>query len=55
MTRDEWMEKKAEEYPQYGFEIHKGYGTKAHYAALTEHGASDIHRMSFLKKFYGQK
>ena len=55
VTRDEWMEKKAEEYPQYGFEIHKGYGTKAHYAALTEHGASDIHRMSFLKKFYGQK
>ena len=55
VTRDEWMEKKAAEYPQYGFEIHKGYGTKAHYAALTEHGASDIHRMSFLKKFYGQK
>ena len=55
VTRDEWMEKKAAEYPHYGFEIHKGYGTKAHYAALTEHGASDIHRMSFLKKFYGQK
>ena len=45
----------AEEYPQYGFEIHKGYGTKAHYAAITEHGTSPIHRMSFLKKFYGQK
>ena len=55
VTRDELMEKMALEYPQYQFEIHKGYGTKAHYAALTEHGASPIHRMSFLKKFYGQK
>ena len=48
------MEAMAAEYPQYGFEIHKGYGTKAHYAALTEHGACAIHRRSFLKKFYGQ-
>ncbi len=55
VTRDQLMEDMAKEYPQYGFEIHKGYGTKAHYAALTEHGPSPIHRMSFLKKFYGQK
>lgn len=55
VTRDDLMVEKAEEYPQYGFEIHKGYGTKAHYAALTEHGPSPIHRMSFLKKFYGEK
>lgn len=55
VTRDEYMEKMALEYPQYGFEIHKGYGTKRHYAALTEFGASPIHRMTFLKKFYGQK
>ena len=55
VTRDDLMVQLAEEYPQYGFEIHKGYGTKAHYAALTEHGASSIHRMSFLKKFYGEK
>ena len=55
VTRDELMEDMAKDYPQYGFEIHKGYGTKAHYAALTEHGPSPIHRMSFLKKFYGQK
>lgn len=52
VTRDEYMEELAKEYPQYGFEIHKGYGTKAHYAALTEHGASPVHRQSFLKKFY---
>ena len=55
VTRDDLMEAKAEEYPQYGFEVHKGYGTKAHYAALTEHGPSPIHRMTFLKKFYGEK
>lgn len=55
VTRDDLMVKLAEEYPQYGFEIHKGYGTKAHYAALTVYGPSPIHRMTFLKKFYGEK
>lgn len=55
VTRDDLMEKMALEYPQYQFEIHKGYGTKAHYAALTEHGPSPIHRMTFLRKFYGEK
>ena len=55
VTRDEYMEKLALEYPQYGFEIHKGYGTKAHYAALTEHGMCPAHRRTFLKKFYGEK
>lgn len=55
VTRDDYMEEMATEYPQYGFEIHKGYGTKAHYAALTEHGPSAIHRTTFLKKFYGDK
>ena len=55
VTRDDLMVQLAQTYPQYGFEIHKGYGTKAHYAALREHGPSPIHRMSFLKKFYGQK
>lgn len=55
VTRDDYMLEMAKKYPQYGFEIHKGYGTKAHYAALTEHGRSAIHRMTFLKKFYGEK
>ena len=55
VTRDDYMLKMAEEYPGYDFEIHKGYGTKAHYAALTVKGPSPIHRMTFLKKFYGQK
>ena len=55
VTRDDLMLELAEKYPQYGFEVHKGYGTKAHYEALRTHGASAIHRMTFLKKFYGEK
>ena len=55
VTLDDLMLQLAEKYPEYGFEVHKGYGTKAHYAALTEHGPSEIHRMTFLKKFYGSK
>ena len=53
VTRDDHMLQMAQEYPQYGFEIHKGYGTKAHYSALAEHGPCLIHRMTFLKKLYG--
>ncbi len=52
VTRDDYMLEMGKEYPQYGFEIHKGYGTKAHYAALSEHGHCGIHRVTFLKKFY---
>lgn len=55
VSRDNLMVELAETYPQYGFEIHKGYGTKAHYAALREFGPSPIHRMTFLKKFYGEQ
>ena len=55
VTRDDLMLEMAKEYPQYAFEIHKGYGTKAHYAAIAEHGPSPIHRLTFLKKFYGTK
>ena len=55
VTRDDLMLAEAEKYPAYGFDIHKGYGTKAHYEALRDHGPSPIHRMTFLKKFYGEK
>ena len=55
VTRDDYMLQLAEKYPQYSFEVHKGYGTKTHYAALTEYGPCDAHRMTFLKKFYGEK
>ena len=53
VTRDDLMLEYATEYPEYGFDIHKGYGTKAHYEALRQHGPCPIHRMTFLKKFYG--
>lgn len=48
VERDRLMRKLAEDYPQYGFEIHKGYGTRAHYDALGEHGLCAIHRRSFI-------
>lgn len=54
VSRDDRMLELAQQYPQYGFEIHKGYGTKAHYAALREFGPCPVHRRSFLKKFYGE-
>ena len=52
VTRDRLMEELDETYPQYGFAVHKGYGTKRHYEALREFGPSPIHRKTFLKKFY---
>lgn len=55
VTRDDFMLEMAVQYPQYGFDVHKGYGTKVHYAALSAYGPCPIHRMSFLKKFYGEK
>lgn len=54
VTRDRFMEDMDAKYPGYGFKVHKGYGTKAHYEALTEKGPSEIHRLTFLKKFYGE-
>ena len=53
VTRDRFMEEQDALYPQYGFSVHKGYGTQAHYAALREYGVCPIHRRTFLKKFYG--
>lgn len=53
VTRDDLMLELAQQYPGYGFEIHKGYGTKAHYAAIKELGISPIHRRTFLKKLHG--
>lgn len=55
VTRDDYMLELAKQYPQYGFEVHKGYGTKAHYDALVQFGPSNVHRMTFLKKLYGTK
>lgn len=55
VTRDDFMVRQAERFPEYGFEIHKGYGTKVHYAALEQYGPCPIHRKTFLKKYYEQK
>ncbi len=55
VTRDDHMLEMAQRFPGYGFEVHKGYGTKAHYAALEKLGPCPIHRMTFLKKLYGEK
>lgn len=55
VSRDRYMIKMAEKYPQWQFERHKGYGTKLHYEMLDKYGASPIHRESFLKKYYAAK
>ena len=49
VSRDRFMLEMAQRYPQYGFERHKGYGTKLHYEQLRTYGPSPIHRRSFLK------
>lgn len=53
VTRDDYMLEMDKKYPGYGFAVHKGYGTKAHYEALSTLGPCEIHRMTFLKKLYG--
>lgn len=52
VARDDVCEELGREYPQYGFEIHKGYGTRAHYEALEKFGPCPVHRQSFLRSFY---
>jgi ribonuclease HII len=47
VTRDRIMLTMHEKYPAYGFDKHKGYGTKLHMEMLTKHGPSEIHRQSF--------
>ena len=55
VSRDRLITQWADQYPGYGFEKHKGYGTKAHYEALDRLGPCEIHRMSFLKKYYAKR
>lgn len=52
VSRDRYMLQMAEKYPGYAFEKHKGYGTKLHYEKIRELGASEIHRLTFLKKMH---
>lgn len=51
VRRDKLMERMARIYPEYGFEKHKGYGTKLHYSNIEKHNHSPIHRKSFLSSF----
>lgn len=53
VTRDRYITEMAKIYPEYGFEKHKGYGTKAHIEAILKYGPCPIHRRSFLKKITG--
>lgn len=55
VSRDRYMCEQAEIYPGYGFEKHKGYGTKAHYEAVDKLGLCPIHRKSFFKKYFDKK
>ena len=55
VSRDRYMKQTALNYPEYGFEKHKGYGTELHCEMLKKYGASDVHRKSFLKKILGDK
>ena len=50
VSRDRYIIKMDEIYPQYGFKNHKGYGTKEHMEALRKYGPCEIHRRTFLKK-----
>lgn len=54
VTRDRYMEELGEKYPEYGFEKHKGYGTKAHIEAIKEYGITPEHRKTFLKNIIGE-
>lgn len=52
VTRDRYMLNLAQQFPGYGFEKHKGYGTAAHYAALRELGPCEAHRPTFIRKMH---
>lgn len=54
VSRDRYMLELDKKYPQYAFAKHKGYGTKLHYERIMEYGISEVHRKSFLKKFYAE-
>ncbi len=53
--RDSIMERYAQQYPEYGFDKHKGYGTREHVKALLKYGPCPIHRRSFLKKIFSKQ
>lgn len=52
VTRDRYMKKISLDFPRYGFEVHKGYGTLIHRKAILKYGLSSIHRTSFCKSLH---
>ena len=54
-TRDDILKLYGRMYPEYGFESHKGYGTKAHMEAIERYGILPVHRRTFLKKFLARE
>ncbi len=55
VTRDRLMTRLAKRYPRYGFETHKGYGTRAHLVSLRRFGPSIVHRLTFVSKYLSIK
>ena len=55
VSRDRLLLEYDEQYPEYEFKKHKGYGTAAHYEAVKKYGFCPVHRPSFFKKFFGEK
>jgi ribonuclease HII len=47
--RDSYMKKMSKKFPEYLFDIHKGYGTRKHYLMIKKHGPCPLHRKTFLK------
>ena len=55
VSRDRYMQKLHEQYPQYRLDKHKGYPTKLHYEMLDQYGPCAAHRITFLKKWAEKK
>ena len=55
MYRDNLMKEYAKEFPEYGFEKHKGYGTKVHIDKIKEIGPCRLHRKTFIKNFWEER
>lgn len=55
VSRDNWMIEVSPKYPEYGFEQHKGYATKKHFEAIEKYGTCELHRETFLKKFFSRQ
>jgi ribonuclease HII len=55
VSRDNYMKKLHKRYPHYGFDKHKGYGTREHIQTLCKYGHSQVHRLTFIRKYINIK